>query len=163
MAPVKPKRSERVGERIRAELMEIFLRGVLRDPRASEVIVTHVRVTDDLRNATVYVRLARGEVRPEEARAAIDALGRARGFLRRELAPRLRLKHQPDLEFAWDEQIDRAERIEQLLQEIAHQGLPRTDAAEDVAKFSPPQLGEGREADASSRRSRARRDPREAP
>lgn len=102
--------------------MELFLRGALRDPGASDVVVTHVRVTDDLRHATVYVRIARGEVDGEQAKRAVEALTRARGFLRRELAPRLRMKRQPDLAFVWDEQIDRAGRIEQLLEEIAHEG-----------------------------------------
>ena len=74
--PSKPKRSDRVGERIRTELMELLLRGGLRDPRARELTVTHVRVSDDLQHATVYVRLVRDEVRPEEAKDERDAVTR---------------------------------------------------------------------------------------
>ena len=113
------KRSDRVAERIRTELMELLVRGVVRDARADGACVTGVSVSDDLRQATVYVRLARPDVSEAAARAAVDALNHARGFLRRELAPRLGLKYQPDIAFAWGATIDRAARIESLLSEIA--------------------------------------------
>lgn len=119
MAPSKPKRSERIAERIRTELMDLLIRGVVRDARADGACVTGVRVSDDLRHATVYVRLTRPDASEAAARAAVDALNHARGFLRRELTPRLGMKYQPEVAFAWDETIDRAARVERLLLEIA--------------------------------------------
>jgi ribosome-binding factor A len=113
------KRADRVAERIKAELMELLVRGVVRDPNAADCCITAVKVSDDLSHARVYVRLLRAEV-PEPARTAlVGALNRAAGFLRRELAPRLAIKHQPELKFFWDENIDQAARIESLLSEIA--------------------------------------------
>ena len=50
--------------------------------------------------------------------AAVDALNRAAGFLRRELSPRLQLKYLPQLRFYWDEVVDQAARIEELLGDI---------------------------------------------
>jgi ribosome-binding factor A len=113
------KRADRVAERIKAELMALLVRGVVRDPNAADCCITAVKVSDDLSHARVYVRLLRTEV-PEPAREAlVGALNHAAGFLRRELAPRLAIKHQPDLKFFWDQNIDQAARIEALLSEIA--------------------------------------------
>ena len=119
MAPPRAKRSDRVAERIRTELMDLLIRGVVRDARAASACVTRVRVSDDLRHATVYVRLGVPDVSQKAAEAAVEALNHARGFLRRELTPRLGLKYQPDVSFAWDAEVDRANRIEHLLAEIA--------------------------------------------
>ena len=46
------------------------------------------------------------------------ALGRAHGYLRRELGPRLQLQYMPDLKFFWDEGFDRAARVDAVLAEI---------------------------------------------
>jgi ribosome-binding factor A len=80
----------------------------------------------------VYVRLAReqaGEALVEasaiEQKAAVDALNRAAPFIRRELSPRLDLKYQPSLRFFWDDNLDKASRVENLLREIAQDGAGR--------------------------------------
>ena len=116
------RRAERVAERIKAELMELLLRGVVRDPSAADCCVTDVKVSDDLAHARVYVRLLRSDVTEREQARAVAALNRAAGFLRRELSPRLELKYQPELRFFWDDGIDRAARIEQLLSDIEREG-----------------------------------------
>jgi ribosome-binding factor A len=116
--PSKSARSQRVSERLKAELMSLFLRGDVRDPAAADVYVTQVALTDDLRHARIYVRLTRAEVDDKQRKQTIRALERAGGHLRRELGPRLRLKYMPELEFFWDEGIDRAARVEAVLEEI---------------------------------------------
>jgi ribosome-binding factor A len=116
------RRPERVAERIKMELMDILLRGGVRDPDAADCTITAVTVTDDLGHARVYVRLLRTESSPEAQKRLVAALNRAAGFLRRELSPRLKLKYQPDLRFFWDEGVDQAARIESLLAEIEREG-----------------------------------------
>ena len=116
------RRAERVGERIKTELMELLLRGAVRDPGAADCFITDVVVSDDLGHARVYVRLLREDAGEPEQRRALQALGRASGYLRRELATRLQIKHQPELRFFWDDGVDRAVRIERLLAEIAREG-----------------------------------------
>jgi len=111
------KRADRVSERIRSELMELLLRGSLRDPAAKDVVVSAVRMTDDLSIARVYVRVL-GEAGPERQEAVVEALVRASGFLRRELGHRLELRHVPSLEFYWDDVVDSALRIESILDEL---------------------------------------------
>lgn len=115
-APVK--RSVRVAERVRAELMDLVLTGAVKDPRAAGAVITDVRVTDDLRYAWVYVRLLEQAVSEDRKRELVRALGRASGFLRREIGMRIRTKHTPELRFEWDEVVDRAARIEQVLDEL---------------------------------------------
>ena len=111
------RRADRVAEQLRSELMDLLLRGSVRDPAASNVVVSAVRMTDDLSIARVYVRVLE-EVDPDRQEAVVDALGRAKGFLRRELGQRLQLRHVPSLEFYWDDVVDSALRIEAILDEI---------------------------------------------
>jgi ribosome-binding factor A len=111
------RRADRVSERIRSELMELMLRGGVRDPAAKDVVVSAVRMTDDLSIARVYVRVLE-EIDAEHQDAVVEALVRASGFLRREIGQRLQLRHVPKLEFYWDEVVDSGIRIESILDEI---------------------------------------------
>lgn len=111
-------RPARVGEQIRSELMDLLLRGAVHDPRAAGVSVSAVRMTDDLQHARVFIRLLEVEPTAIERRAAVEAMNRASGYLRRELSHRLHLRYLPDLRFFWDDAVDQGERIELLLHEI---------------------------------------------
>lgn len=122
MTAASGRRPERVGERIRGELMELVLRGAIRDPAAADCCITTVKMSDDLGIAKVYIRLLRGDVDELTQRKVTEALNRAAPYLRRELSPRLKLKYLPELRFYWDEEIDRASRIEALLSEIGREG-----------------------------------------
>lgn len=112
------KRADRVAERIRSELMELLLRGAVRDPRAKDAIVSNVHVTDDLGIARVYLRTLQG-ADASRAEELVEVMTHAGGFLRRELGQRLSLKFVPQLEFYWDDVVDSALRIESILSEIA--------------------------------------------
>jgi len=115
------ERPARVGERIRAELMDMLLMGQLKDPGTRGAVVHEVKVTGDLRHAKVYVRLGQVDPSPSARQALMRGLERAKGFLRRQLGERLRLRHTPELAFLWDETTDRATRIDAILDEIAHE------------------------------------------
>ena len=116
-------RTDRVGERIRAELSELLLRRV-REPAVDGVTITHVDVTRDLQTARVYYRvLAETASRRDVARA----LRRAQGFLRRELGGRLRLRRIPELRFLHDDTVEQQDRLARLFDEIRE---PETDPAE---------------------------------
>ena len=116
-------RTDRVGERIRAELSELLLRRV-REPAVDGVTITHVDVTRDLQTARVYYRvLAETASRRDVARA----LRRAQGFLRRELGGRLQLRRIPDLRFLHDDSVEQQDRLARLFDEIRE---PGTDPAE---------------------------------
>ncbi|MDB4990295.1 MAG: Ribosome-binding factor [Myxococcaceae bacterium] len=112
------KRSQKVAEQLRGELMKMFLEGEVHDPGAKTATVSAVVLTDDLRLAKVYVRMLDLDA-SEKARAAmLKALERAKGFLRRELSQRLDLRYAPDLRFYYDETVDRGRDMEALLRTI---------------------------------------------
>jgi len=109
------QRQLRVGEEIRHALAWILERGDVRDPGLAgpPVTVTEVRLGPDLRIATVYVtRLGGGDIS-----AVLDALNRARPFLRRRMAASVKLKFVSDLVFRSDTTFDRAARIDTLLRD----------------------------------------------
>jgi ribosome-binding factor A len=112
------RRADRVAEQVRSELTELLLRGSVHERAVEDVVISAVRMTDDLSIARVYVRVL-GEIGPERQEAVVDALGRAAGFLRREIGHRLKLRRVPTLEFYWDDVVDSALRIESILDEIA--------------------------------------------
>jgi ribosome-binding factor A len=107
-------RPERVGEQIRAELSDLIARAV-KDPAIGFVTITHVKVSADLQVARAYYT-SLGD--PEAQRNTARALERARPFLRRQIAQRIRLRRAPEIHFQYDESIARQERIESLLEEI---------------------------------------------
>lgn len=110
-------RPARVAEQIRGELMDMVLRGEVRDPAAAGVVVSNVQISPDLRHARVFLR-ATGGMGEAEPDAVVAAMRRAGGYLRREIGRRLQLRHTPELVFEWDEVVDRALRIETLLDEV---------------------------------------------
>ncbi len=112
-------RIERVNSLMRQELSELLQREV-KDPRlSSSVIVTGVETAPDMRHARVFVsRIVKTE---EEKRETLEALDSAAGFLRRELAEKLRLRHIPDLTFEWDNSIERGAHLLELIDKVAEE------------------------------------------
>lgn len=116
----KPKRTDRVAEQLRAELMDLVLRGEVRDPRTEGLHVAGVVMTPDLRQAKVHVRLTQeSDPSPAQKQQVVGALQKASGHLRRLLGPRLGLRYLPELRFYWDEGGDHSLRLHDLLAEIA--------------------------------------------
>jgi ribosome-binding factor A len=108
------KRADRVGDLVKMEIADLLLKQV-RDPRIGSVTITGVKVTDDLRTARVFFVEMGKDACSAEIRAG---LGKAAGFLRRELARRLRLRHVPELIFSYDPSFAYGNRIDTLLMEI---------------------------------------------
>jgi ribosome-binding factor A len=107
------QRQLRVGELIRHALAEMLSRGDIHDPtiEAHMITVPEVRMTADLRLATVYVMPLGGK----DAKEVVTALERNKKFLRGEIAHRVNLKFAPDIRLRVDERFDEAERIEKIL------------------------------------------------
>lgn len=105
------RRTLRVSEAVREELSEI-IGFEMEDPRLLEVDVTEVHVSPDSRHATVKIA-ARGD--DHQQNQALAALAHASGYLRRELAFRLQLRHVPELHFERDKNPDADSRIDFLL------------------------------------------------
>jgi ribosome-binding factor A len=107
------QRQLRVGELIRHEFADMLVRGDIHDPviQAHMITVPEVRMSPDLRLATVYVMPLGGR----DAKEVIDALERNKRYVRGEVAKRVNLKFAPEIRFRVDERFDEAERIEKLL------------------------------------------------
>jgi len=107
-------RQLRAGEVVRHALADILARGEVHDPVLEGHVVTvpEVRMSPDLRNATIYVVPLGGR----DEKEVLAALERNKRFLRGEIARRVNLKFAPDIRFRLDDRFDEAERIERLLQ-----------------------------------------------
>ncbi len=108
------RRPERLAEVLREEIIEI-VGYELDDPRVAGVTVTDVRVTDNLRDAKVYVLVQGTEPQIKEA---MKALQRASTYVKQQVALNLNLRHAPHLHFARDTVEENAARISQLLEEV---------------------------------------------
>jgi len=115
-------RAERVADQVR-DLVSQLLAFEVRDPGVGLVTVTHVKVAGDLQLATVYYTLMGDDAR--ERKDTARALDRATPFLRRRVAEDLNLRRAPELRFHYDEHLERQQRVETLLQEIAAERAAR--------------------------------------
>ena len=106
-------RQLKVGETVRRALGEALARGDVHEPglASASITVSEVRMTPDLRHATVYVMPLGGR----DVEGAMEALRRARGELRHAVDRSVRLKYSPDLEFRLDESFDRMDDVRRML------------------------------------------------
>ncbi|MCD1626717.1 MAG: 30S ribosome-binding factor RbfA [Paracoccaceae bacterium] len=112
-SPTGPgQRQLRVGELIRRTLSEVLMRGDIHDPDLNRLSITvgEVRVTTDLRVATIYVLPLGGHGKDE----VIKLLARNKGELRRIIGKKVALKFTPELRFQLDETFDRMDETRRL-------------------------------------------------
>jgi ribosome-binding factor A len=117
----------RVGELVRHALADMLTRGEVHDPTIEGHMITvpEVRMSPDLRQATIYVMPLGGRHVDE----VVAALERNKRYLRGEIARRVNLKFAPEIRFRADERFEEAERIEKLLRtpEVQRDLHPRKD------------------------------------
>jgi ribosome-binding factor A len=108
------RRPERVADMLREEIAQI-VGYELEDPRLTMVTVTDVRLSQDLRDASVYVTVAGDE---SETAKAFVALRRAAPYVRKQVGFALSLRHTPEIHFVRDTIEEQGARVDQLLMEI---------------------------------------------
>ena len=103
----------RVGEQVRHILSELLMRGEVHDQllTATSVSVTEVRMSPDLRHATVFVKPLLGANEAD----VLKALRTNTAFFQKEVAKRVQMKYAAKLKFLADDSFDTAEHIESLL------------------------------------------------
>ena len=111
------RRQQRVADRVREEMADLLERST-EDPRLRGLTITSVEVTQDLKQAFIYVSSLAGVAGSQEALAG---LGHAKKYFRHELAGRIELRIVPDLVFRWDASLETGERISRILDELAKQ------------------------------------------
>jgi len=129
LSSVPTQRQLRVGEEVRHSIAWALERGEVRDYAiiGIAITVTEVRISPDLKNATVFVTpLGGGD--QEAITAVTDGLNRAAPFFRRMIAKQLELRAVPRLKFIPDVSFDKASEIEALMR--------RADVARDLRPMS---------------------------
>jgi ribosome-binding factor A len=121
--PSIPKRADRVADVIRNELSVLMLQRI-RDPKLSDVSISRVELSDDLRHAKIYFTILGNGGESKSIRARLE---KASGFMRSHLAKTLNLRFTPDLRFWYDKEADKAREMEQLLADIARERDERSD------------------------------------
>jgi ribosome-binding factor A len=104
-------RSRRIAGQIQRELPDI-IRLELKDPRVGMITLTDVEVTTDNAHARVYFTLLGDAARVKETAAG---LRHAAGYLRSQLAQRLKARIVPELHFEYDASVERGARLSQLI------------------------------------------------
>lgn len=120
------KRSERIGDRIRKETAVLLLEKV-KDPRVGDVTVTGVDLSGDLKVAKVYYSTIGGKERINNAQKGLDS---AKGFIKKEIGCRLKLRYIPDITFVHDPTLEQADRMEKILKSL-ETDEPETSSQED--------------------------------
>lgn len=111
------KRAVRVASLLHRELAG-FLERELSDPRLKKITITRVQLTDDLKLARVYFSLIGTE---EEKEQAHQGLLSAKGMLKKLIGENVYLRFIPELEFIFDQSLEYAQRVDDLLKKIHEQ------------------------------------------
>jgi len=106
-------RPQKVADLIQRELADLLRRDV-RDPHIGMVTLTSVDVSPDLSHAKVFFTILEKEKLGDTARA----LKRAAGFLRSQLAHRMKMYTTPELRFTYDESVERGDHLSQLIDSV---------------------------------------------
>lgn len=117
-------RQQRTAEQIQVILSELMLRE-MNDPRLQELTITAVTIDRELQYADVYVHALGDETRQT---AVLQALDKATGFFRHELAQRLRLRATPQLHFHWDATLAHIQEVNRILDNLV---IPPPEAEDE--------------------------------
>lgn len=120
-------RAERMSQQVQQQVSIMFTRQVS-DPRFAGANVTRVETSRDLRYVKIFVAPIKGD--EAATKEMMQALDRATGFFRREIAGNLDLKFAPEIRFLLDRAIEKGERFLQILEQI-HQEEPKPGDAEE--------------------------------
>ena len=109
------QRLTRINEEMRKEISEV-IRTEIKDPAVQDVMISVVAVdtTNDLKTAKVYISVLQENKKKE----ALNALVKAQGYIRREIARRINLRNTPELLFKLDESIERGIEMSKLINDV---------------------------------------------
>jgi len=118
------RRTERINSIIQKEISDL-LREQINDPRLTSLIsITKVTTSPDLKHSMVFISTLGDQVNKNEILQGFTA---ASGFLRRQLANRLELKHTPELSFHLDDSIERGAKVLKLIERVASEDAENKD------------------------------------
>ena len=106
-------RPQKLGDQIQRELSDLLQRE-LRDPRVGMVTITSVDVSPDFSHAKIFFTIFEKQKLVETS----EGLRRSAGFLRSQLAKRIKLYTTPELRFVYDESVERGDRLSRLIDSV---------------------------------------------
>ncbi len=109
------KRAVKVADVIKNEL-SILLVSKVRDQKLSDVSISRVEVTDDLKLARIFYTIFEGAKNRGQVQKSLD---KAKGFMRSHLAKTMNMRYTPELQFRYDDKADKVRELEELFQEIS--------------------------------------------
>ena len=112
-------RPQRLGDLIQRDLSEL-IRLELRDPRVGMITITSVDVSPDMSHAKVFFTV----LEKEKIQQTLEGLSRSAGFLRSQLAKRIKMYTTPGLRFAYDESVERGDRLSRLIDAALRPAAP---------------------------------------
>ncbi|MBL8911389.1 MAG: 30S ribosome-binding factor RbfA [Archangium sp.] len=108
-------RPERVAAEIQAAVADLLTRGDIHDPRVGFITLTGVKVSPDLSVAQVFYSMIGDDKQKADTQAGLDA---AKGYVRREVTKRVKLRISPEVFFTFDPSLEEGDKIEKLLKEV---------------------------------------------
>jgi len=108
------RRAARVGEEILKEMAFLILEKV-KDPRVRNVTLTGIQLSNDLKQSKIYYSVMGDQ---EQIAKAHEGMESAKGFIKREIGLRLKLRYVPEMRFIHDPSLAAGSHMEQLLDEI---------------------------------------------
>lgn len=106
-------RPQKLGDQIQRELADLLARE-LRDPRVGMITITSVDVSPDISHAKVFFTM----LQKDNLQDTLHGLRRAAGFLRSQLAKRIKLYTTPELRFEYDESVERGDHLSRLIDSV---------------------------------------------
>ncbi len=115
-ASMSKRRQEKMSEEIKRTVSHVFQEGI-KDPRIDQaaISITRVDLSNDMSHARINLSILGDQAKQEEM---MNAVKTARGYIRTELARRLKVKHAPEIEFRLDKSIEHGIRISSILEEL---------------------------------------------
>ena len=103
-------RPQRLGDLIQREVSEL-IRLEVRDPRVGMITITSVDVSPDITHAKIFFTM----LEKDKLQETLEGLSRSAGFLRAQLAKRIKMYTTPELRFVYDESVERGDRLSRLI------------------------------------------------
>jgi ribosome-binding factor A len=134
-------RINRIRSMMKDEL-SVLINRELKDPRVPTVVVTDVVITKDARQATVMISILsmdKDHKHPELMEATLEALGHAKGFLKRQLGHLMQLRMVPELIFKEDKGLENTLRVNEILKQLSDEkaAIEKRDQAEKALNSAP--------------------------
>ena len=132
--PREVPRARRVAEQVQRTVSALLLREI-RDPRLKPVTVTHVRVSPDLSHAWVHYTLLSGDTHDPLQKEILDEAAR---YLRGPLGRALRLRVAPHLHFQPDDELERGNRLGDLITRAVRTDRERSPDGDEASEDDKP-------------------------